>query len=84
MDRNAILKDAYKILELDEKLNKIALVHSLEHGYVNTENCPLRPTGQHRILAEMLGGVEASGYTTCPFCGESWAIELAADYGDDW
>jgi len=76
MDKGAILKAANKMLELDAMLNETALKHSLEHGFVPTDECPLRPTGQHRMLAEMLGGVNVQGNYSCPFCDEGWHVVL--------
>ena len=76
LDRDAILRAANTMLELGKMLNETAHEHSLEHGYVPTDECPLRPTGQHRMLAEMLSGSNSYGNYSCPFCDEGWHVVL--------
>jgi len=83
-NRNAILEAANEMLELDKLLSDMALEITNREGFVPTDECPLRPTGQHRMLAGMLNGVSDEGYHSCPFCGESWYVEKASDYGEDW
>jgi len=81
MDKDAILKAATSMLELGAQLSKAALEYTLEKGFIPTDECPLRPTGQHRMLAGMLNGISTEGYHSCPFCDESWYVERTSDYG---
>jgi len=81
MKHGKILKLTLGLLETRAGL--LAIADQLtRNGYVPTDDCPLRATGQHRLAAVMISGnLDPEAGFICPFCSEAWWPEIARE---DW